>query len=635
MLDDGLQVSVEFGVNVLQNIISAGYNFLDQKRKEKDFFGKATEKYVKGMIDRYGQVKVLGQQSPKPLLSLYVRANILEKIRSRKGGSIQEMQADFDFDKRSFGKKVETVDGEEIANRLDKFIVLGKPGAGKTTFLRYLALSMLKKQSVITKRRLPIFVTLRHWADQQNSLLEYIVEQFNICGFEEAELFVENMLKQGGCLVLFDGLDEVSQDVKLDNIIKQIHDFSNKYSANQFVTSCRIAAYSHWFEHFTDVEMSDFNEEQIEQFVENWFASEPETGQRCLKRLQERPQLKELSSIPLLLTLLCITYDEDDDFPGNRAELYERALDALLRKWDSSRRIDRVDPYKQLSIKRKEDLFAKIAYETFSSDHYFIRKRDLTKTIGDFLVNMPGFKEENLEIDSVKVLQSIEANHGILVERARNIYSFGHLTFQEYFTAKYIVDNIAIKTIEKLARNHLYDNKWKEVFLLTAGMLSPADVLLIEMRKTNRKLLSNKVLNLLLKDLEKTLLSTETKYPKNFRKTIVLAIVFARARALTHAHAHAHALDLALALALALDGDLDLDHALDLARALDLDLARAGALARALDLKEGVFTLLQGNILIMECLNSDCYVSKEIREMILNTMLEPLTEEEIKASDPK
>jgi len=42
---------------------------------------------------------------------------------------------------------------------------------------------------------------------------------------------------------------------------------------------------------------------------------------------------------------------------------------------------------------------------------------------------------------SEAVLKSIEAQHGLLVERGREIYSFSHLTFQEYFTARNFVAN--------------------------------------------------------------------------------------------------------------------------------------------------------------------------------------------------
>ncbi|MBX2891423.1 MAG: NACHT domain-containing protein [Saprospiraceae bacterium] len=484
-----IQLAIELGVDLMKDIVAAGYSFLKEKNKERDFFGAATKKYVGGLLERNSTVKVLTMREPQPLEKLYVRANILkDKITAELGLSAEELEKFHDLDRRAFGKIAETVDGELIVNQLKRFIVLGKPGAGKTTYLRYLTLMMLQPLSQIERRKLPIFVTLREWADKKKPLMDFIVEQFSICGFDEAQPFVERVLTNGDCIVLFDGLDEVSQEANQSGIIQEIKDFSDKYSENQFVISCRVAAYNRWFERFTDVEMADFNEEQIEKFIQNWFHAEPKVGQECWQKLQNSPQLKELASVPLLLTLLCIVYNRSNNFPLNRANLYEEAIDALLRDWDASRRITRDEVYRQLSITRKKSMFARIAWGTFTENMYFVPERILTKQIEKYIEHLPGFKPEELDVDSHAVLKSIEAQHWIFIERAKKVHSFAHLTFQEYFTAKYIVDNAREGTLETLVNEHLYDDKWKEVFLLVAGMLDSADELLWSMLDKSNEL---------------------------------------------------------------------------------------------------------------------------------------------------
>jgi hypothetical protein len=67
----------------------------------------------------------------------------------------------------------------------------------------------------------------------------------------------------------------------------------------------------------------------------------------------------------------------------------------------------------------------------------------------------------------------MEAQHGIFVERAKSIHSFSHLTLQEYFAARYIVENENRGAVENLIA-YLGDDRWQEVFLLTAGMLDDA-----------------------------------------------------------------------------------------------------------------------------------------------------------------
>ena len=76
-----------------------------------------------------------------------------------------------------------------------------------------------------------------------------------------------------------------------------------------------------------------------------------------------------------------------------------------------------------------------------------------------------------LRLNSEVVLKAIEHHHGLLVERARNIYSFSHLTFQEYFAAR----EIERERHFEILMQHITDPRWKEVFLLTAEMLRRSD----------------------------------------------------------------------------------------------------------------------------------------------------------------
>ena len=82
-------------------------------------------------------------------------------------------------------------------------------------------------------------------------------------------------------------------------------------------------------------------------------------------RLQQDKGIRELATSPILLTLLCLVFEEWGAFPANRSELYKEGLDVLLKKWDVKRNIERDQVYQQLSLKRKEDLLSQIAIDTF------------------------------------------------------------------------------------------------------------------------------------------------------------------------------------------------------------------------------------------------------------------------------
>ena len=195
-------------------------------------------------------------------------------------------------------------------------------------------------------------------------------------------------------------LDEVSAgNGRRDQVIQALRDFSNKHDANKIVITCRVAATEYVFEGFEYVEMADFTPEQVQRFITNWFGDEPALGEQMLAELgkSENEGILELTQNPLLLTLLCIAYEETLAFPARRVEVYEDAIDALLRKWDTSRRIKRDEIYRKLSLGRKRQMLARIAYETFRQGEYFIPQRKLEKMIVAYLARVPeaiGFYRE-------------------------------------------------------------------------------------------------------------------------------------------------------------------------------------------------------------------------------------------------
>lgn len=135
--------------------------------KENDFFDIAAKKYGQKIADRYNFIRVFGMSEPMPLRNLYVRANILEKASYYKKASLEELEKSLNQDKRGFGKTKETRSGIEVLNKLQRYIVLGKPGAGKTTYLKYLALRSIDKEADIKDRKIPILISLKELSDKQ------------------------------------------------------------------------------------------------------------------------------------------------------------------------------------------------------------------------------------------------------------------------------------------------------------------------------------------------------------------------------------------------------------------------------------------------------------------------------------
>ncbi len=173
--------------------------------------------------------------------------------------------------------------------------------------------------------------------------------------------------------------------------------------------------------------------------------------------------------------------------------MYEEGLDTLLKKWDAKRGIQRDKVYKPLSVAKKEDLLSKIAWNSFAPGEYFFKQDKAKRYISEYIRNLPGasLDDEALQGDSVIVLRNIEAQHGLLVERAKNIYSFSHLTFQEYFTARdiIIVRQSSEEALQELVE-HIFDKRWREVFLLAVALSSNAERLVLLMKEKIDNLLA-------------------------------------------------------------------------------------------------------------------------------------------------
>lgn len=452
-----------------------------------------------------GTLRLLDIARPIGLDDLYVEVNILEEITSQRWLEISDLQGfqPEEFDRLGLGKvRQEGVLGLQAVERYDKLMVLGKPGAGKTTFLQYLAIHC--NQGAFQANRVPVFIRLNNFAEDaldegKFSLLDYMNQEFSSSGVSAQE--VETLLNHGKILMLLDGLDEVPEAAS-DEVIKQIRKLSEKYYKNKLIITCRLAASEYRFQGFTEVEIADFKPAQIENFAKKWFVAvarnSPELGLKRASEFLEQmdlPQnqpIRELAATPILLNLTCLVFQTKGNFPAKRSDLYKQGLDLMLIRWDEARGIKRDDVYRNLSLPHKLQLLSQIAAITFEKGDYFFEENTLQLLIADYLRTLTSDRVDStvLELDSAAVLKSIETQHGLLVERARQIYSFSHLTFQEYFTARAIVASSEV-SLQQLV-SHLTEQRWREVFLLTAQMLPNADRLLQLMKQQVNALVSAK-----------------------------------------------------------------------------------------------------------------------------------------------
>lgn len=463
----------------------------------------AQDVYDSEIIKRYGKVRIFGQVSPKSLRDIFTDVYVLDKPTAYRRFPAESLAAYLWNEDRGLSfRHGEAMPGERLLSQGSKFFIIGKPGAGKTTFLYRLAVREAQRgRWGRCLGKVPIFVTLKQYARSNKPLFDFIVDQFSVCHFPNAAPFVEKLLESGQALILFDGLDEVTgadefQANDRNQVTEVIEQFARQYNDCHVIITCRIAATDFTFDPmFTYLEVSDFAPDQVEAFVRSWFQNEGDydsdtvRAERMLRdiSLPEHKGIRDLARNPLLLTMLCLNYSETSRFPMRRAEIYEEALDALLRRWDASRYIDRRVTYRNLSLGRRRQMFAHIAYRAFERNEILFTQSNLEFWIKDYLKLVPELPN-SIDIDGDAVLQEIIEQHGIFAVQSYNLYSFAHITFQEYYAAKYVADNADVDVLQSFLL-HVDDSKWREVFLLTASLIPNGSTLLATFEHSLHQLL--------------------------------------------------------------------------------------------------------------------------------------------------
>lgn len=183
-------------------------------------------------------MRVLDMTQPVALGDIYTSVNILEKITGRRRLELAELMRNISsekFERFCLGDVRERrVPGLEAIEKFSKLMILGKPGAGKTTFLKHLAIQCIGGK--FQGDRVPVFITLKDFAETtgQPSLWDYIDrvvlmpfdpsptpprrgEGLSDSPFPTREggrgvrsfIPILEILTEGRTLILLDGLDEV------------------------------------------------------------------------------------------------------------------------------------------------------------------------------------------------------------------------------------------------------------------------------------------------------------------------------------------------------------------------------------------------------------------------------------------
>ncbi|WP_370578231.1 NACHT domain-containing NTPase [Snodgrassella alvi] len=334
----------------------------------------------------------------------------------------------------------ENVIKSSIATDLHRTIISGYAGNGKTIFLKKIYKELIDNQTNFY----PIFVELRSISSGTQTLFDYIYQSILTYSDSFTQEQFTYGLKKGLFYFLIDGLDEISESQQ-SNIQEEIIRLTLKYPDCPFVVTSRPNEFTTW-ENFYIAHLLPFDYHQCQSFIKKIdFAEERKTDFLEFLTEDKFDEHEEFLSNPLLASMMLLTFNEYGDIPAKRHIFYEKCFQVLIKEHDASKgRFHR--PLKsKLSHENLEKIFMYFCAITYQKKKYRFSLQEIDKFID--------LASKTLSSDKICKGNDIRYDfvHSVsLLLQDGNFFEFIHRSFQEYFFAKFIVNDRKLELENKL-----------------------------------------------------------------------------------------------------------------------------------------------------------------------------------------
>ena len=340
----------------------------------------------------------------------------------------------------------------------NKLVILGEAGQGKTTLLQWLIVQCgrrsFENEQAHFNEKVPVLIQLRSILGKGALPEELDFYEFMATGIkiESTHLeWIESILEKKLGIIMIDGFDEVPQEQR-KQVLEWIDRLCSRYDGNQFILTSRPSAYENTsLEHlgFNVIQLQTMDRKAQSDFVEHWHnaialeydKTKPQAliheATSLLDKLSQQKVLRNLAQNPLLCGVLCMLHhDRSGYLPKDKTDLYESTCRLFLDSRDREKKVLETDKFTLLDIRNKESFLSDIAFWMTINGKTSISPKDLKYRLESKCKDMPSLWKrvtpDELELFFLE-------RSGLLVQVGINEIQFTHRTFQEFYTAKYII----------------------------------------------------------------------------------------------------------------------------------------------------------------------------------------------------
>ena len=381
-------------------------------------------------------------------------------------------------------------------------LVVGRPGIGKTSLSTKVLRLWASGEAFNADFNVVFLVKFRRFNDDAKlSLRELLACAETVqCLDDSVWEFVQN--ESTKVLLIFDGLDEYSRKEEINtqedykNDVEEKMPVSvlyNKLAAGELLRGASILATTRptavkYVAHVNfqrTVEIRGFTCENVEEYVEKFTRGNgyPRAKEKIWGHIKSNINLFSLSYIPMNCFLIChcllqSTLCESSQLPTKMTDIYQMTVKMFL--------FNHMHNKEGFSRKELEKLKSTHMYEPFENFPEKLQK--IFNSLGE--IAFKGIEEGRLLFESSEVngLEGCGLLHQLpdLKPKAWNHplksqFCFIHLTVQEFFAAKHLLNTTTKDKIERFVCNHINVGTWQVVLQFVAGLLNSSSDIFIKL----------------------------------------------------------------------------------------------------------------------------------------------------------